>query len=80
MSFRPASRLFASLRPAFRQQQQQPSLLFRRRVATGVPTGPNPATEQTGFAKLWNSPVGPKTVHFWYNMLFQTAIRLYWHV
>jgi len=21
--------------------------------------------EQTGFAKLWNSPIGPKTVHFW---------------
>ncbi|KAI9654288.1 MAG: hypothetical protein M1831_005453 [Alyxoria varia] len=23
------------------------------------------AETQSGFAKLWNSPVGPKTVHFW---------------
>lgn len=23
------------------------------------------APPQSGFAKLWNSPVGPKTVHFW---------------
>ena len=24
-----------------------------------------PAEAQSGFAKLWNSEVGPKTVHFW---------------
>jgi mitochondrial pyruvate carrier 2 len=23
------------------------------------------AQAQSGFQKLWNSPVGPKTVHFW---------------
>ncbi|KAF2447356.1 UPF0041-domain-containing protein [Karstenula rhodostoma CBS 690.94] len=49
MSFRPGSRIFGAFRPFFRQQRSQ---------STAVP-------EQSGFAKLWNSPVGPKTVHFW---------------
>lgn len=51
MSFRPGSRIFN----AFRQP------LLRRRVGTAAAP-----EEQSGFAKLWNSPVGPKTVHFWY--------------
>ncbi|CAI6258864.1 unnamed protein product [Periconia digitata] len=54
MSFRPGSRIFNAFRPYFAQP------LLRRRVGTSA------APEQTGFAKLWNSPVGPKTVHFWY--------------
>ncbi|KAF2689551.1 UPF0041-domain-containing protein [Lentithecium fluviatile CBS 122367] len=53
MSFRPGSRIFNSFRPMFRQP------LLRRRV------GNSAAPEQTGFAKFWNSKVGPKTVHFW---------------
>lgn len=55
MSFRPGSRIFNNFRPFFRQP------LLRRRVGTAAAPG-----EQSGFAKLWNSPVGPKTVHFWY--------------
>lgn len=55
MSFRPGARLFTSFRPLFRQP------LHRRRVGTSAAAG-----EQTGFAKFWNSSVGPKTVHFWY--------------
>ncbi|KAF2257383.1 UPF0041-domain-containing protein [Trematosphaeria pertusa] len=54
MSFRPGSRIFNNFRPFFRQP------LLRRRVGTAAAPG-----EQSGFAKLWNSPVGPKTVHFW---------------
>ncbi|KAF2271994.1 UPF0041-domain-containing protein [Westerdykella ornata] len=57
MSFRPGARIFSALRTTFRQP-----LLFRRRVQTSAADA---AGEQNGFAKLWNSPVGPKTVHFW---------------
>ncbi|KAF2178703.1 UPF0041-domain-containing protein [Zopfia rhizophila CBS 207.26] len=60
MSYRPASRLFTTFRPIFRQP------LLRRRVQTAAP---NQAEAQSGFAKLWNSPVGPKTVHFWAPIL-----------
>jgi hypothetical protein len=54
MSFRPGARIFSSFRPLFRQP------LLRRRVGTSA------APEEGGFAKFWSSPVGPKTVHFWY--------------
>lgn len=49
MSFRPGSRIFNAFRPFFRQQRNQSSA----------------APEQSAFQKLWQSPVGPKTVHFW---------------
>ncbi|KAF2130992.1 UPF0041-domain-containing protein [Dothidotthia symphoricarpi CBS 119687] len=49
MSFRPGARIFSSFRNAY----------GRRRVNTAA--GAQPA----GFAKFWESPVGPKTVHFW---------------
>ena len=53
MSFRPGSRIFSAFRPFFRQP------LLKRNQSTAAP-------EESGFQKLWNSPVGPKTVHFWY--------------
>ena len=53
MSFRPGSRIFNAFRPMFRQP------LLRRSNQTAA------APEQAGFAKFWNSPIGPKTVHFW---------------
>lgn len=53
MSFRPGARIFHAFRPIFRQQRNQ---------STAAPG------EQSGFQKLWNSPVGPKTVHFWYAL------------
>ena len=77
---RSALRLFdstslTSARIAFRQTSstfRQPLIrqCFQRRTQTtvaGVPTAgiDTTATPQTGFAKLWNSNVGPKTVHFW---------------
>ncbi|KAL6711344.1 hypothetical protein ACN47E_005875 [Coniothyrium glycines] len=52
MSFRPGSRIFSSFRPFFQRANV-------RRQTTAA--GPEPA----GFQKFWNSPIGPKTVHFW---------------
>jgi hypothetical protein len=54
MSFRPGSRIFNTFRSTFSQP------LLRRRAGTSA------APEQSGLTKLWNSPIGPKTVHFWY--------------
>lgn len=54
MSFRPGSRIFSTFRPFFQRANA------RRRVNTAA------GAEPTGFAKFWNSPIGPKTVHFWY--------------
>ncbi|KAL5116029.1 hypothetical protein ACEQ8H_006040 [Pleosporales sp. CAS-2024a] len=53
MSFRPGSRIFGSFRPFFRPAQAN----GRRRATTAAGPG--------GFAGFWNSPIGPKTVHFW---------------
>jgi hypothetical protein len=61
MSFRPGSRIFSSFRPFFRQAQSD----ARRRASTAAGPG--------GFAGFWNSPIGPKTVHFWYVNLSQCA-------
>lgn len=58
MSFRPGSRIFSAFRPFFRQP------LHRRGVNTAA--GAEEAG-QSKFGKFWNSPVGPKTVHFWYD-------------
>ncbi|KAF2810374.1 UPF0041 domain protein [Mytilinidion resinicola] len=56
MSARPSYRLFQASRAFFRQP------LLRRRINTAAqPEAP----AQGGIAKIWNSPVGPKTVHFW---------------
>lgn len=53
MSFRPGFRAFNAFRANFTQ--------YTRRNASTA-TGAEPA----GFQKFWNSPIGPKTVHFWY--------------
>lgn len=53
MSFRPGARIFSSFRPFFRPSQAD----ARRRASTAAGPG--------GFAGFWNSPIGPKTVHFW---------------
>ncbi|EUC40870.1 hypothetical protein COCMIDRAFT_30265 [Bipolaris oryzae ATCC 44560] len=53
MSFRPGSRIFSSFRPFFQRANA------RRRVNTAA------GAEPAGFQKFWNSPIGPKTVHFW---------------
>ncbi|XXH03169.1 hypothetical protein Hte_009565 [Hypoxylon texense] len=61
--------LFRAARPVF---QQSASRTFRtnfsrqtgRRFASTAPTG-EAAAPQTWFQRMWNSPVGLKTVHFW---------------
>jgi len=53
MSFRPGSRIFSSFRPFFQRANA------RRHASTA-------GAEPAGFQKFWNSPIGPKTVHFWY--------------
>ncbi|KAF2207434.1 hypothetical protein CERZMDRAFT_50994 [Cercospora zeae-maydis SCOH1-5] len=49
--------------PALRQQVN--TFAQRRAQSTATNAAEATKTEQSGFAKLWNSPVGPKTVHFW---------------
>jgi hypothetical protein len=58
MSFRPGSRIFSTFRPFFQRANA------RRRVNTAA------GAEPAGFARFWNSPIGPKTVHFWYAALY----------
>ena len=61
MSFRPGFRAFNAFRANFTQ--------YTRRNASTA-TGAEPA----GFQKFWNSPIGPKTVHFWYVPLLSHKI------
>ncbi|KAF2722196.1 UPF0041-domain-containing protein [Polychaeton citri CBS 116435] len=62
-------RAFQSLRQSFAANQTQTAFRFAQRrgaqtaAENAAPAAPAP--EQSAFAKLWNSPVGPKTVHFW---------------
>ncbi|KAF2197476.1 UPF0041-domain-containing protein [Delitschia confertaspora ATCC 74209] len=63
MSFRPNSRLFAAFARNNPFSRQVPNHIFKRRVQTAAEPAPS------GFAKFWNSPVGPKTVHFWAPVL-----------
>ena len=60
--------------PTFRTAFRQP--FFRRKVATADGPVTDATTTQSGFAKLWNSPVGPKTVHFWYAPMTLTRVLL----
>ncbi|KIW00773.1 uncharacterized protein PV09_07753 [Verruconis gallopava] len=49
----------AGVRSSFRQA------FFRRNASTAAEASPASTEGQSAFQKLWNSPVGPKTVHFW---------------
>lgn len=53
------ARAYQPLRMSFRQPLQ------RRLQSTVAETKIEPPS-QSAVQKLWNSPVGPKTVHFWY--------------
>jgi len=62
MSSRAGLRLLRATQP-IRASFRQP---FRRRIETAAETAaPKVEPAQTGFQRIWNSPVGPKTVHFW---------------
>ncbi|KAK0613067.1 hypothetical protein B0T17DRAFT_463523, partial [Bombardia bombarda] len=62
----PISNLFRASRPAFRSSQFF-SQTFRQNAGAGSKRWQSTATEAPeSFAKrMWNSPVGVKTVHFW---------------
>ena len=66
-SSRVGLRFLHTSRLAFRSRQQQiRQSLNRRWQSTEAPAAAAAAApEQAGFAKFWNSPIGPKTVHFW---------------
>lgn len=60
----------------FRISQRSPAARFpirkpaqRRFQSTEVPPSSTEST-QSPFQRLWNSPVGLKTVHFWFVVLF----------
>ncbi|TKA78514.1 hypothetical protein B0A55_01984 [Friedmanniomyces simplex] len=56
---------------AFRQPQllRQPLRSTQRRTFQSAAENPAnieaPAAQESGLTKFWNSPIGPKTVHFW---------------
>lgn len=66
----PTTTLFRAARPAFRPnlftqqftRQTRTRFVGRRWQSTAAPAEP---IQQSLFKKLWNSPVGLKTVHFW---------------
>ncbi|CAK4034265.1 UPF0041-domain-containing [Lecanosticta acicola] len=65
MSARFGLRATQALRPAFRQNINS-NLRFAQRRAQSTAAEAGEATKnESAFSKLWNSPVGPKTVHFW---------------
>ncbi|KAL2269036.1 hypothetical protein VTJ83DRAFT_3882 [Remersonia thermophila] len=59
----PASNLFRAARPAFRARA-----FFRPKPQTGArfqSTAANGPASESWFKRMWDSPVGLKTVHFW---------------
>ncbi|CRG86324.1 Mitochondrial pyruvate carrier 3 [Talaromyces islandicus] len=60
-SSRVGFRFFNNSRAAFRNFRQNGSKGFRFSSSEASAAG----VEQTTFQRLWNSPVGVKTVHFW---------------
>jgi mitochondrial pyruvate carrier 2 len=52
----------------FRQPLLRQNLRFAQRRAYASESAAAveaPAAPESAFGKFWNSPVGPKTVHFW---------------
>jgi len=71
---------------AFRTQKTQTLRFAQRRTyqsAAENPANIEAPSNESAFKKLWNSPVGPKTVHFWapimkvrqHSVIFATQIR-----
>jgi len=66
MSFRqPLLRAFQTSRGGYRASPFLRSSAFRTHGRRTAATAAEANVEQAGFKKFWNSPVGPKTVHFW---------------
>ena len=66
-AFRPfLSRSFAQARTNGLRNARTPA---QRRTYQSAAENPSnvvpPEAQESGFSKFWNSPIGPKTVHFW---------------
>lgn len=59
-----ASRLGLRFGQTFRANFQS-QMRFAGRRFQGTTAQSEATLEQSGFSKFWNSPIGPKTVHFW---------------
>jgi hypothetical protein len=83
MSFRPGLRsAFQPIRNVFRQTFNRQPFGKRWQSATADPVGATAEAAAEAAAKAekaklnpfaWNSPVGPKTVHFWYVYIRQSS-------
>jgi hypothetical protein len=63
----PAGNMFRASRPAFRSANQFFSSSFRRPAGRRFQSTSSDSTAQEPWLKrMWNSPIGLKTVHFWY--------------
>jgi hypothetical protein len=79
MSARFGIRAFRAQMPA---RQVNTNMRFaQRRTYQSVAENPNnieaPAKEVGRLAQIWNSPVGPKTVHFWAPIM-KVCMRYEW--
>ncbi|QIX00703.1 hypothetical protein AMS68_006220 [Peltaster fructicola] len=63
MSSRFGLRALQRAQPFARQQVNSQFRFVQRRCQSTTPTVED--VKPTGFAAFWNSPIGPKTVHFW---------------
>lgn len=64
MSFRAGLRFFNTFRASgLRNAVSKPAQ--RRTYQSAAETNVDPPPNQSRMQQLWNSPVGPKTVHFW---------------
>lgn len=80
----PTAAIFRSVRPVFRTSsplftQQYTNAFARQTVragrrfqSTGVPTegiADAAAVKESFLKRMWDSPIGVKTVHFWYEII-----------
>jgi hypothetical protein len=70
MSSRVGLRFLANSRAAFRNFRQNVSNNKGFRFSSTEASAAGAGESQNAFQRMWNSPVGFKTVHFWYVLLF----------
>jgi hypothetical protein len=63
-------RFFQNSRAAFRSAFRRPGGYGRRFQSSDAAA----AEQQSTFQRMWNSPVGLKTVHFWYALEIQLIV------
>lgn len=71
----PSSNFFRAARPAFRARQ----FFFRPKQGGGArfqSTAAGGEAAESWAKRMWNSPIGLKTVHFWYVVMRSTSLLL----